>query len=121
MMELFSKHVSVLTEGEMDIHRGYMGKFAISLEDLEKTPRSLDNLSYTSYMLRVAYDEGEAEILAAVLSCAYSYEVIAKTILKLNPSADKHPFCGSCIQGYVVWKTKTDHPPPLLRWLQTFF
>jgi len=37
------------------------------------TPRALDNLSYTSYMLRVAYEEGEAEVLAAILSCAYSY------------------------------------------------
>ena len=34
----------------------------------------------------------EAEILAAILSCAYSYEVIAKTILKNNPRASEHPF-----------------------------
>ena len=48
----------------------------MSEEEVRKTARSLDNLSYTSYMIRVAYEEGEAEILAAILSCAYSYEVI---------------------------------------------
>ena len=99
-VQLFSKYVALLTEGEMDIHRGYMGKFSVSREELEATPSALDNLSYTSYMLRVAYEEGGAEILAAILSCAYSYEVIAKTILARNPSAADHPFYGEWIRGY---------------------
>ncbi len=99
-IQLFSKYVTLLTEGEMDIHRGYMGKFAVSREELEATPRALDNLSYTSYMLRVAYEEGEVEILAAILSCAYSYEVIAKTILERNPAAIDHPFYGEWVKGY---------------------
>ncbi len=101
-MKLFSKYVTLLTEGEMDIHRGYMGRFTVSREELTATPRSLDNLSYTSYMLRVAYEAGEPEILAAILSCAYSYEVIAKKILKRNPSATEHPFYGNWIQGYTA-------------------
>jgi thiaminase/transcriptional activator TenA len=99
-IQLFSKYVTLLTEGETDIHRGYMGKFAVSREELEATPRALDNLSYTSYMLRVAYEEGEAEILAAILSCAYSYEVIAKTMLERNPVAADHPFYGEWVRGY---------------------
>ena len=100
-IQFFSKYVTLLTEGEMDIHRGYMGKFAVSREELETTPRALDNLSYTSYMLRVAYEEGEAEILAAILSCAYSYEVITKTLLERNPAAVDHPFYGEWVKGYV--------------------
>ncbi len=99
-IQLFSRYVTLLTEGEMDIHRGYMGKFSVSREELEATPRSLDNLSYTSYMLRVAYEEGEAEILAAILSCAYSYEVIAKKIVENNPLAQDHPFYGDWVRGY---------------------
>lgn len=99
-LSLFSKYVTLLTEGEMDIHRGYMGKFAVSREELEATPRALDNLSYTSYMLRVAYEEGEAEILAAILSCAYSYEVIARKIVERNPAALDHPFYGDWVKGY---------------------
>lgn len=97
---LFSKYVALLTEGEMDIHRGYMGRFSVSREELEATPRALDNLSYTSYMLRTAYEEGEAEILAAILSCAYSYEVIARKIVERNPAALDHPFYGDWVSGY---------------------
>ncbi len=97
---LFSGYISTLTGGEMDIHRGYMGKLQVTREELNATSRSLDNLSYTSYMLRIAYEEGEAEILAAILSCAYSYEVIAKQIVKNNPASVNHPFYGDWIKGY---------------------
>ena len=99
-IQLFSKYVTLLTEGEMDIHRGYMGRFSVSREELEATRRALDNLSYTSYMLRVAYEEGEAEILAAILSCAYSYEVIAKNIVANNPAPAGHPLYGEWVRGY---------------------
>lgn len=97
---LFSEYINLLTSSEMDIHRGYMGKFAVSKEELEATSRSLDNLSYTSYMLRIAYEDGEAEILTAILSCAYSYEIIAKNIVKNNPKSVEHPFYGDWIKGY---------------------
>ncbi|MFR4351045.1 MAG: thiaminase II [Roseburia sp.] len=97
---LFSGYIDALTGSEMDIHRGYRGKFAVTQEELCATPRALDNLSYTSYMLRIAYEEGEAEIIAAILSCAYSYEIIAKNIVKGNPASTAHPFYGDWIQGY---------------------
>lgn len=101
---LFSIHIEFLNNGEMDIHKGYMGEFKVTKEELESTKMSLDNLSYTSYMLRVAYEEGEAEILAAVLSCAYSYEVIAKTIVKNNPKSIDNSLFGDWIKGYASKK-----------------
>ena len=51
-------------------------------------------------MLRVAYEEGEAEVMAAILSCALSYEFIAKKILAEYPAADKHEFYGEWVSGY---------------------
>ena len=99
-MQLFSQFVTLLIEEELDIHRGYIGKIAVSREEIDATPRALDNLSYTSYMLRVAYEEGEAEILTAILPCAYSYEIIAKNILVRNPAAADHPFYGEWLRGY---------------------
>lgn len=100
MIRLFASYIQLLTDGEMDIHRGYMGKFGITEKEIADTPRALDNLSYTSYMIRVAYEEGEAEILAALLSCAYSYEMIARNIVKNNPKATEHEFYGDWITGY---------------------
>ncbi len=100
MIRLFAGYINVLTDGEMDIHRGYMGELGITQEELDSTERALDNLSYTSYMLRIAYEETQVEILAAILSCAHSYEMIAKRIIANNPASVDHPFYGEWIKGY---------------------
>ena len=99
-MRLFANYVHQILDGEMDIHKGYMSRLGISLRDAESTAPALDNLSYTAYMLRIAHEEGPAEIAAAILSCALSYEHIAKQILKEHPGADQHPFYGEWIEGY---------------------
>ena len=99
MANLFAKYISVMN-GELDVHNGYLARLRVTQEEIDSTPRSLDNLSYTSYMLRVAYEEGEAEILAAILSCAYSYEIIAKNIVKNNPASIDDAFYGDWIKGY---------------------
>ena len=100
-MKYFAHYVHLLTDGEMDIHRGYMGKLQVTQQELDQVTQALDNLSYTSYMIRVAYEEGEAEILAAILSCAYSYEVIAKKIVQDHPDALKNNFYSEWIEGYI--------------------
>ena len=99
MANLFAKYIAVMN-GELDVHTGYLAKLGITQEEIHSTPRALDNLSYTSYMLRVAYEEGEAEILVAILSCAYSYEMIARNIVKNNPNSVNHEFYGDWIKGY---------------------
>ena len=99
-MKLFSGVIDAIANVEMNIHKGYMGKLGVSESDLESAKRELENLSYTSYMLRVAYEEGEAEILAAILSCALSYEDIAKQMLKNNPDSPNNNFYGSWINCY---------------------
>ena len=85
---------------ELDIHNGYFATFGVTDEEIRSVRRSLDNLSYTSYMLRVAYEEGEVEILTAVLSCAYSYEVISKRMIQNNPSSVDDELYGDWIKGY---------------------
>lgn len=60
---LFAKYINVMN-GELDVHKGYMGKFEVTQEEIDAMKPSLDNLSYTSYMVRVAYDESEVEVLA---------------------------------------------------------
>lgn len=98
--KLFSDYIHQLTESEMDIHRGYVAKLNIIRSELDSMPIAFDNLSYTSYMLRVAYEEGETEILAAILACAYSYEVIACNMVKNNPDSVNHSFYGDWVKGY---------------------
>ena len=81
-MKLFAGYTHAILDGEMDIHRAYMARLGITPEEAETANVALDYLSYTSYMLRVAYEEGQAEVAAAILSCAVSYEVIAKKIVE---------------------------------------
>ncbi len=89
-----------IMDGEMDIHRGYMQRLGISEQEAAATVPSLDNLSYTSYMIREAYEGGAAEAAVAILSCALSYEVIARQIKAEFPEAESHPFYGEWVQGY---------------------
>ena len=96
---LFAQYIAVMN-GELDVHSGYMGKLRVTQEEVETAKQSLDSLSYTSYMLRVAYEDGEAEILTAILSCAYSYEVIAKKMVADAPDSVNDPFYGDWIRGY---------------------
>lgn len=101
-MNLFAKYIQAILGGEVNVHNGYMADLGISQEELESTPIAQDNRSYTSYMLRVAYEGGEAEILTAILSCAYSYEVIAARIVEEVPDAPNHPVYGRWVRGYIT-------------------
>ena len=99
-MRIFAGYVKQILDGEMDIHRGYMARLGISLSEAENTESALDNLSYTAYMLQAGYEGGAADIVVAILSCALSYEHIARRMLKMHPDADKHPFYGEWVTGY---------------------
>ena len=77
---LFAKYIAVMN-GELDVHSGYMGKFNVSQEEIDDMKPSLDNL-------------------AAILSCAYSYEVIAKKIVENNTNSINDEFYGDWIKGY---------------------
>lgn len=100
VMRVFSSYVASILNGEMEIHRGYMARLGITEAQAEAVQPSLSNLSYTAYMRAVAAEEGPAEIMAAVLSCAISYEYIAKWIVKNYPDAENHDFYGEWVRGY---------------------
>ena len=98
--QLCSSIIHAISHVEMNIHKGYMGRFKVTQQELDNTLMELENLSYTSYMIRVAYDEGEAEILAAILACALSYEDIARKIVENNPESINHEIYGDWIKCY---------------------
>ena len=100
VMHTFAAYVESILGGEMNVHRGYMKRLGITEKQAETVKPSLSNLSYTAYMRAVAAEEGPAEIMAAVLSCALSYEYIAKWIVANYPDAEKHEFYGEWVQSY---------------------
>lgn len=96
---IFSHYLTAINN-ELNIHGGYFDRLGITEDEIRVTKRSIDNLSYTSYMLRVAYEEGEVEILTAILSCACSYEMIARRMIANRPECVDDPFYGDWIRGY---------------------
>ncbi len=102
VMRMFASYVDSILNGEMDIHKGYMARLGIDEARAARCKPSLSNQSYTAYMRAVAAEEGPAEILAAVLSCALSYEYIAKWMVRTHPGAENHPFYGEWVQGYAA-------------------
>lgn len=100
LINIFTDSIFFLSQDEMKIHEAYLKNFNIKKDDFKNVKRAIDNLSYTSYMLRVAYEGGELEILAAILSCAISYEMIAKNILKNNPKASDDEFYKEWLKCY---------------------
>ncbi|MDO4516309.1 MAG: thiaminase II [Bacillota bacterium] len=99
LMRTFAQNVDAILGGEMNIHRAYMARLGITEEQVFQVKPSLDNLSYTNYMLSVANAGGPMEIVAAILACSWSYAEIGQA-LAARPGAAEHPFYGEWIRGY---------------------
>lgn len=100
-MKMFTSSVYHTLYGEMDVHRAYMRRLGVSEDEAEYTEPALDNKSYTSYMLKVAYEGTDVDIVASILSCAVSYEYIANELVKQYPDVVNHPFYGEWVKEYI--------------------
>ena len=111
LMRTFSANVDAILGGEMKVHRAYMARLGITEEQVFSVQPALSNLSYTHYMLSCAAAGGPAEIIAAILSCSWSYAEIG-TRLAAIPGAADHPFYGEWIRSYAGRTTRK----PTTRW-----
>ena len=100
VMRLFAKYIPVM-DGELNVHEGYLARMGVTQEEVDTAKPAFANLAYTSYMLRVAYEEGAAETLAAILPCAYTYEMIAHRMVDANPACVDDPFYGGWVTSYI--------------------
>ncbi|SES90715.1 thiaminase (transcriptional activator TenA) [Oceanobacillus limi] len=89
---------STLNE-EMDLHRQYGKKFGITPEEFEEAKPSPTTLAYTHYMLHVGQNGTLADLIAALLPCAWSYWEIGKELNEI-PGASEHEFYGEWIKMY---------------------
>ena len=99
LMREFARNVNEVLHGAMEIHRAYMKRLGIPEEQAETVKPALPNLSYTSYMIAEAQAGTVADIVAAILSCSWSYADIGLSLAEIPGAAD-HPFFGEWIQGY---------------------
>lgn len=84
---------------EMALHRQYAARFGITEEELEAAQPSPVTLAYTHYMLHAAQNGTLADVVAAVLPCAWSYWEIGKELNQI-PGAAEHELYGEWIKMY---------------------
>lgn len=63
---------------EMDLHRSYARRFGLEPSDLEAEPMWPTTRAYTDFLVRTAADGDMADLLAALLPCAWGYVHVAR-------------------------------------------
>ena len=99
-MRFFSGMLTAILDTENATHQSYLAKLGVTKEDIENTPMTLNNESYTNYMISIATKGGLPELSAAVLACSRSYYLIGKYIEDNYPEAKNHPFYGYWVNTY---------------------
>ena len=72
-MRLFSGLIAATLDTENALHQDYLRRLNISQEMIAQAKPSIVTDSYTNYMIAIAEKEGLGELMAAVLSCSWSY------------------------------------------------
>jgi thiaminase (transcriptional activator TenA) len=75
-MSWYARVLDLTLNTEMALHRSYAAEFGISNAELEAEPLWPTNQAYTDFLVRTAADGDMADLLAALLPCAWGYVVI---------------------------------------------
>ncbi|MBB6450124.1 thiaminase/transcriptional activator TenA [Geomicrobium halophilum] len=98
-MSGFAKALDETLNTEMELHRSYAERLGISREELEATIPGPVTLAYSSYMMAEAQKGALAELIAAILPCAWSYYEIGLQLAKI-PGATEHEQYGEWVRMY---------------------
>jgi thiaminase (transcriptional activator TenA) len=74
---------------EMALHRTYAARFGITPEELEGAPMWPTTRAYTDFLVRTAADGDMADLLAALLPCAWGYVDIGQALAAESPPDDQ--------------------------------
>jgi thiaminase/transcriptional activator TenA len=96
---------------EMGLHRAYAERFGITPEELEATEMWPTTRAYTDFLVRTSADGDMADLLAALLPCAWGYVYIARKLVQAPRPAD---------QRYADWIAQyaSDEFAEAVEWLQ---
>lgn len=65
---------------EMGLHRAYAERFGITPDELESEPMWPTTRAYTDFLVRTAADGDLADLVAALLPCAWGYVFLAQRL-----------------------------------------
>jgi len=100
-MGWYAKVLDLTLNSEMALHRSYAERFGISAAALEAEPMWPTTRAYTDFLVRTSADGDMADLLAALLPCAWGYVYIGQELAKGDPPTD---------QRYADWITQYASP-----------
>lgn len=74
---------------EMSLHRTYASRFGVSETELEAEPMWPTTRAYTDFLVRTAADGDMADLLAALLPCAWGYVHVAAKLAEQKAPDDE--------------------------------
>lgn len=87
-MQWYAKILDITLNVEMGLHRSYAERFGIGLDELEREPIWPTTRAYTDFLVRTAADGDMADLVAALLPCAWGYAYVAEHMTKLGTPED---------------------------------
>lgn len=88
-MSWYASVLDLTLNTEMALHRAYAARFGITEAELEAEPMWPTTRAYTDFLVRIAADGDMAELLAALLPCAWGYVHIATRLAEDEPPSDQ--------------------------------
>lgn len=88
-MGWYARMLELTLDTEMALHRQYAARFGLSVDDLENQEMWPTTRAYTDFLVRTAADGDLADLLAALLPCAWGYVHIAQRISSGSRPSDQ--------------------------------
>ena len=90
---MFNDHAKNAIVVERALHGSFFAEWNLTPQHVDATPMAPNNVLYTSYLLRTAYDRPFHEALGAFLPCYWIYWEVGKALEQ----------CGSPVEIYQRW------------------
>jgi thiaminase (transcriptional activator TenA) len=87
-MNWYAGVLNLTLNTEMELHRQYAARFGLTAADLERERIWPTTRAYTDFLVRTAADGDMADLVAALLPCAWGYVYIAQGMAKGQPPED---------------------------------
>ena len=88
-MSWYAAVLDLTLNTEMELHRQYTARFGLTPADLEAAPMWPTTRAYTDFLVRTAADGDMADLVAALLPCAWGYVYVAQELAKGKPPEDQ--------------------------------
>lgn len=87
-MQWYASVLDLTLNTEMELHRAYAARFGVSPEELEEVAMWPTTRAYTDFLVRTAADGDMAELVAALLPCAWGYAWLGRRLAERGTPED---------------------------------